>query len=153
MLEMLASDPAQYAILRQRAESIPIAVEEVLRLEPANIHFCRTATKDASVGGERIRAGEKVAVFFHSINRDASLNANPCVFDVTRERVQHRSFGRGIHSCLGSFLARREMQAILREIVQRYEGLEFCGTPVRARSNSLRYFKEMNITFSNGRAA
>jgi cholest-4-en-3-one 26-monooxygenase len=141
-IQLLASHPDQLRRLKRQPEQIPIAVEEILRLEPPHIYHCRTALRPVSIGGATIEPGQKIALFYHAINRDPALNADPSAFDVARTEVRHRSFGRGIHHCLGALLARREMVSVVRHIVAHDLELVDCGPPVRARSTFLHSFKE-----------
>jgi cholest-4-en-3-one 26-monooxygenase len=141
-LQLLASHPDQLRQLKRRPELIANAVEEILRLEPPHIYHCRTALRPASIGGVTIEPGQKIALFYHAVNRDPALNLNPTAFDVTRPEVRHRSFGRGIHHCLGGLLARREMISVVRYLVDHDLELVDCRPPVRARSTFLHSFKE-----------
>jgi cholest-4-en-3-one 26-monooxygenase len=141
-IQLLASHPDQLRQLKRRPELIANAVEEILRMEPPHIYHCRTALRPASIGGVTIEPGQKIALFYHAINRDPALNSNPTEFDVTRPEVRHRSFGRGIHHCLGGLLARREMVSVVRYLVDQDLELVDCGPPVRARSTFLHIFKE-----------
>jgi cholest-4-en-3-one 26-monooxygenase len=141
-IQLLASHPDQLQQLKRRPELIVNAVEEILRMEPPHIYHCRTALRPASIGGVMIEPGQKIALFYHAINRDPALNFNPTEFDVTRPVVRHRSFGRGIHHCLGGLLARREMVSVVRYLVDQDLELVDCGPPVRARSTFLHSFKE-----------
>lgn len=144
-LQLLASHPDQLQQIKRRPELTANAVEEILRMEPPHIYHCRTALRPASIGEVTIQPGQKIALFYHAINRDPALNINPMVFDVTRPEVRHRSFGRGIHHCLGGLLARREMVSVLRYLVDHNLELIDCRPPVRARSTFLHGFKECRM--------
>jgi cholest-4-en-3-one 26-monooxygenase len=144
-IRLLASHPEQLQQLKRNPELIANAVEEILRMEPPHVYHCRTALKPVTMGGGTIEPGQKIAVFYHAINRDPALNSNPTVFDVTRSEVRHRSFGRGIHHCLGSLLARRELASVVRYIVDHDLELVDCGPPVRARDAFLQGFKEYRV--------
>lgn len=146
-LQLLASHPQQLQQLKCRPEFAANAVEEILRMEPPHIYHCRTALRPASIGEVTIEPGQKIALFYHAINRDPTLNVNPMLFDVTRPEVRHRSFGRGIHHCLGGLLARREMLSVVRYLVDHDLELVGCQPPVRARSTFLHSFKEYKIVF------
>ena len=124
-VRLLASHPDQLQQLKRRPELIANAVEEILRMEPPHVYHCRTALKPVAMGGITIEPGQKIALFYHAVNRDPALNLNPTAFDVTRPVVRHRSFGRGIHHCLGGLLARREMVSVVRYIVD--QDLELAG--------------------------
>ena len=101
---------------------IPGMVEESLRMFPAFAHFRRTATRDTELGGQTIRDGEKVVMWYASSNRDPSRYEDPDRFDVTRN-PEHQAFGAGgRHFCLGAALARLELRILFEETLERYPG-------------------------------
>ena len=96
---------------------------------PAFSHFRRTATKDTELGGQQIHAGDKVALWYPSSNRDAERYDNPNQFDVTRN-PEHQAFGAGgRHFCLGTALARLELKILIEETIARYPAMELDGEP------------------------
>jgi cytochrome P450 len=98
----------------------PTAVEEIVRWATPVIHFRRTATRDAVVGGQEIKAGEKVVMFYNSANRDERAFDDPYRFDLTRTPNEHVGFGAGgPHFCLGANLARTEIRILLEELFTR----------------------------------
>jgi cytochrome P450 len=103
--------PDQLALLRERPELIPGAVEELLRYVPiAKASLERVATEDVELGGVRVAAGSTLIPLQYSANRDETLAADPDRFDVTRKPVPHVAFGHGVHHCIGAALARLELQ-------------------------------------------
>ncbi|HSP99610.1 MAG TPA: cytochrome P450 [Candidatus Dormibacteraeota bacterium] len=122
--------------LRQHPELLPSAVEEVLRWVSPIIHFTRTATEDCEVRGAQIRAGEKVAIFFASANRDEDVFADPFGFRVDRHPNPHLAFGSGEHICLGAHVARIEIETIFRLLLARMERFEVAG-PVQRLSSAV----------------
>ncbi|MEC4020729.1 cytochrome P450 [Streptomyces sp. H27-D2] len=144
-LHTLLAHPEQYALLRERPESVAPAVEEMLRYWPPVMNFRRTATRDVELGGRRIRRGEKVVVYHASANRDETVFADPDRFDVTRSPNDHVSFGFGPHFCLGAHLARTQMRAMLRCVLDRLPGLEAAGDPVRLTSNFQNGLKHLPV--------
>jgi cytochrome P450 len=111
---------ARDADLRRRVvadpELLQPVIEEVLRLEqPAPVQP-RVTTADVEVGGVTIPAGSKVAVLVGAANRDPQLFPNPDEIDPAQADTGHVAFGGGIHRCLGSHLARREMRIVLEEL-------------------------------------
>ena len=81
------------------------------------INFRRTASRDAVVGGQEIKAGDKVVMFYNSANRDERQFPDPFRFDVTRTPNEHVGFGAGgPHFCLGANLARREIKVMFEEL-------------------------------------
>ena len=131
----LLEHPDQYRRLREGPSLVTTAVEEMLRFWPPVVHFRRTATRDAEVGGARIPAGEKVVVYHASANRDEAVFADPDRFDVARSPNDHVSFGFGAHFCLGAHLARTQMRAVFTEVATRLPELEPAGPVVRLTSN------------------
>jgi cytochrome P450 len=132
----------------------PTAVEEIVRWATPVIHFRRTATRDAEIGGQAIREGEKVVLWYNSANRDEAIFDDPHRFDVTRSPNEHVGFGGpGAHHCLGANLARREITVMFRELLQRLPDLEITGEPDRLRSNFIHGIKRMPCSFTPGGAS
>jgi cytochrome P450 len=101
----------------------------VLRWTSPVIQFARTAARDYELSGVRIRAGEDVAIFYPSANRDETVFPVPYRFDVGRRPNHHLAFGHGAHFCLGANLARRELKAMLTALLPLLPGLEIAGAP------------------------
>ena len=131
----LLDHPEQLARVRAEPNRIPAAVEEILRWANPLHYFRRTATRDASVAGTAISAGEKLAMMYTSANRDDAVFADPHRFDVGRDPNPHLSFGIGTHFCLGAHLARLEGRIFFEELFARTTDLEVTGSPSRVRSN------------------
>ena len=104
---------------------MPLAADEMLRWWTPVMTFRRTATADCEVGGQRICAGDKVVVSFTSANRDVAVFADPDRFDPGRQPSPHLAFGHGPHFCLGSHLARAQMQALFTEVLARTSALGY----------------------------
>jgi len=142
----LMANPDQLALLRERPELIPWAVEEFLRMASPVHHFRRTATRDAALNGQEIKAGDKVVVWFGSGNRDDAVFEDPDRFDVTRKPNEHMSFGRGgPHMCLGNALARLEIQIMFQELLARDVNLVPNGSPDYVYSNFVHGFKRLPV--------
>ena len=107
------------------------AVEEIVRWATPVIHFRRTATADTELGGQAIKAGDKVVMFYNSANRDESVYPDPYRFDLTRPTLPAQvGFGAGgPHFCLGANLARREIAVMFDEIRRRVPTLRITGEP------------------------
>ncbi|GAA4844021.1 cytochrome P450 [Kitasatospora terrestris] len=149
-LHTLLAHPDQYRLLLERPELLPSAVEEMLRFWPPVVHFRRTATRDAELGGQRIRRGDKVVVQHASANRDESVFADPDRFDITRTPNDHVSFGHGPHFCVGAQLARLQMRALLRHTLAGLPGLEPDpdAAPVRLVSNFQNGLKHLPVRWT-----
>jgi cholest-4-en-3-one 26-monooxygenase len=106
---------------------LPSVVEEVLRLFPPFRMMRRTATRDAELHGQQIKAGDKVVLWYPSSNRDEDKYDDPDRFDVTRN-PEHQAFGAGgRHFCLGNALARLELRVMIEETLRRYPQMELAG--------------------------
>lgn len=122
--------------LRDRPELLSGAVEEILRWVSPITHFTRTATEDCEVRGAKIGAGEQVALFWASANRDEEVFADPFAFRVDRSLNPHLAFGVGEHFCMGAHVARVELETIFRHLLARLEWFEVSG-PVERLSSAV----------------
>jgi cytochrome P450 len=114
----LLQHPRQLALVREDPGLVPGAVEESLRLEPAAAVVDRYATRDVTVGGARIRAGDLVTVSLAGAGRDPAVFPDPDTFDVRRPNARlNLAFAHGPHFCLGAHLARLEAQAAVRAVL------------------------------------
>ena len=142
----LINNPDQLALLQERPDLIPWAVEEFLRYASPVYHFRRTATKDVEFNGVQIKQGQKLVPWFASGNRDDSVFENPNKFDVTRNPNEHMSFGRGgPHMCLGNALARIELRVMFEDLVNRVDKVERTGEVDFLRSNFVHGIKRMPV--------
>lgn len=131
----------------------PTAVEEIVRWATPVIHFRRTATRDTVVGGQEIKAGDKVVMFYNSANRDETHFDEPYRFDVTRAPNEHVGFGAGgPHFCLGANLARREIKVMFEELFRVLPDIEISGEPDMLQSNFIHGIKRMPCTFTKATA-
>jgi cholest-4-en-3-one 26-monooxygenase len=143
----LIEHPGELERLREDPGCLASAVEEVLRWTSPVIHFCRTATEDTELRGQKIRRGDLLILFYPSANRDEEVFPEPFRFDVGRSPNEHLAFGIGEHFCLGANLARLELSAILAEVVRRLDTLELAGSIERVRSNFVGGIKRMPVRF------
>lgn len=142
----LINNPDQLALLQERPDLIPWAVEEFLRYASPVYHFRRTATKDVDFNGVEIKAGQKVVPWFASGNRDETMFENPNKFDVTRNPNEHMTFGRGgPHMCLGNALARIELRVMFEDLISRVDKVERTGDIDFLRSNFVHGIKRMPV--------
>jgi len=123
----------QWARLVNGSVGAAAAIEELLRYDPPLQLFERWVLEDGvEVDGVPIPRGEKIALLFGAANRDPRAFASPDAFDVGRQNAaEHISFGGGIHVCIGAPLARIELEASLRALVERCPGLELAAEPRR----------------------
>ena len=142
----LIENPDQLQTLQEQPELIPSAVEEFLRWASPVYHFRRTATRDAELGGKRIKKDDKVVMWFASGNRDADVFDDPYRFDVTRTNIDHVTFGKGSpHLCLGNALARMEIRLLFTELIPRLASIELGGDVTRVRSNFVNGIKKFPV--------
>lgn len=151
-MRLLMEHPEQYRMLVEDPSLIPDAVEEILRFNPAVINFRRTVTEATEVGGQALAPGDKVVMFYQACSRDEDLFENPDCFDVTRPRREdvknnHRAFGIGEHFCLGSHLARLQLNIVFEELTRRVRNPRLNGDIKWLRSNFIHGIKEMPIVF------
>ncbi len=137
--------PDQWDKLRGNPSGVRGAFEEVLRYEAPVQVFFRTTTREVDLGGERIGAGEKVAAFMGSANRDPRRWQNPDTFDIGRRAAGHMSFGVGIHGCVGQAVARLEGAAVLGALIRKVARIEMNGEPQRRYNNVLRSFQSLPL--------
>ncbi len=141
----LLEDPEQRRALVEDPSLIPGAVEESLRMFPAFAHFRRTATCDTELGGQQIRQGEKVVMWYVSSGREAERYPNPDRFDV-RRNPEHQAFGAGgRHFCLGTALARLELRVLFEETLARYPDMELAGEPTWVLSTFVNQLKTLPV--------
>ena len=120
----LLSHPDQLALVRAEPDLLANAVEESLRMEPAAAVVDRYATRDVSIAGADIRAGDLVTVSLAGAGRDPDVFTDPDVFDVRRTNAKrHLAFAGGPHICVGMHLARLETLAAIRAVLDRFPGL------------------------------
>lgn len=131
----LIEHPSQFDLLRSDFALLPSAVEEMVRWSSPSPSKRRTATRDVSLGGHKISAGQKVQIWEGSANRDEKAFANPDVFDISRKPNPHLGFGQGVHYCLGANLARLELRVLFEELLSRFSGARLVKPVEWTRSN------------------
>ena len=116
----LADHPEQLRALRADLDMLPTAVEEIVRWTSPSPSKRRTATRDVTLGGQSIEAGQKVQIWEGSANRDADVFDRADEFDIARKPNPHLGFGQGVHYCLGANLARLELRVLYEELLSRF---------------------------------
>jgi cytochrome P450 len=144
-MRAMMEQPAERRALLGDPSLIPSAVEESLRMFPAFAHFRRTATCDTELAGQPIREGQKVVMWYVSSNRDESRYEDPDRFDV-RRNPEHQAFGAGgRHFCLGTALARLELEIMFEETLARYPAMEMAGRPTVVESGFINQLKTLPV--------
>ncbi|WP_037606582.1 cytochrome P450 [Streptacidiphilus rugosus] len=147
-IEALIEHPDQWAALRSGAVSVESATEEVLRWTTPALHSGRTATEDLLLEGEFVEEGDVVTVWTASANRDEAVFDRPEVFDLARSGNRHLSFAYGAHFCLGAYLARAEIGAVLEGVRAMASELSFAGPSSRVYSNFLSGLSQLPVSVS-----
>lgn len=128
--------PWEFAKAKANRALITSAVPEIIRWQTPIAHMRRTAVQDIEFRGQLIKKGDKVAMWYLSGNRDEEVIDCPMDFIIDRPRARHHlSFGFGIHRCLGNRLAELQLRVLCEEVLERYNGIELTGEPVRVPSN------------------
>jgi len=148
-MQALCAHPDQKAALTADLDNgLPAAIEEFLRWTSAVITMRRTATRDVTLGGAPIVAGDKVILFYPSANFDERVFDRPREFDITRHPNPHVAFGGGgPHYCLGAQLARTQLRSIFTELLTRVPDLEV-GEPEYEMNTLIRAVKRLPCTFT-----
>ena len=143
----LIENPGELAKLRGNPQRhMGSAIDEIIRWVTPVRQFMRTATDDCRVGGVDVAKGQACALWYVSANRDEAVFEEPFSFRVDR-RANHLAFGYGPHVCLGQHLARMELAALYRELLNRVEHLELNGEPAYTRSTFVGGLKSLPIRY------
>lgn len=133
----LLREPAELARLRNNLESMPTAIEELLRFDGPVQATVRVTTTDVELGGETIEEGSLVMIGIGAANHDPDVFPDPDRLDITRDPNPHLGFGFGAHFCLGAPLARLEGEIALRALVDRFPNMALEVEVPRYRSNPI----------------
>ena len=145
-LMALAENPGQFELLRTRPELVPSLVSEIIRYHTPVLHMRRTARRDVELSGRKVRAGDKVVMWYISGNRDEDKieRADEFIVDRTKPR-QHLAFGAGIHRCVGDRLAEQQLRILWEEILKRDLRFEIAGPAKRLYSNFIRGIRSLPV--------
>ena len=142
----LHEHPAEFAKLRADPSLVTGLVPEIIRWQTPLAYMRRTAVHDTELGGKRIRAGDKVVMWYLSGNRDESEIPDAHRFIVDRPNPRHHlGFGFGIHRCMGNRLAEMQLRIAWEEILRRFARIEVCGTPERVMSCFVHGFERLPV--------
>jgi cytochrome P450 len=138
--------PEQYRKLTANPDLLPSMVSETIRWQTPLSFMRRTAVRDVEMHGQTIEAGDKVAMWYISGNRDETVIENPNAYVIDRERPrQHVSFGFGIHRCVGNRLAELQLRVIWEEIMKRFPVIELTGEPSRIASSFIHGYDDLQV--------
>jgi cytochrome P450 len=145
-LLFLSQNPDEFAKLRAKPELVESMAPEIIRYQTPVSYMRRTALADAEFGGQHIRKGDKVAMWYISGNRDEEAIEDPDRFIIDRARPrQHLSFGFGIHRCVGKNLAEMQLKILWEEILDRLPKIEVVGEPKRLFSSFIHGITELPV--------
>ncbi|MFZ4121409.1 MAG: cytochrome P450 [Caulobacterales bacterium] len=138
--------PQQGQKLRANPALIESMVSEIIRWQTPLAYMRRTAVRDVDMHGQTIRAGDKVAMWYLSGNRDETEIENPNDVIIDRERPRHHlSFGFGIHRCVGNRLAELQLKILWEEILKRFERIEILDEPRRVMSSFVHGYETLPV--------
>ncbi len=144
----MMENPDQLAWLKADLDNrLAPAQEELLRYCSPVIYMRRTAKRDIELGGQQIREGDKVVMYFGSANRDRAKFERPDELILSRTPNEHLAFGAGAHACLGQHIARIEIDAMLREVLTRMTDFQLAAPPEWLASNFISGPKAMPLRF------
>lgn len=139
--------PEQWELYKR--ERPATAADEIIRWATPVTAFQRTALEDTMLGGQQIKKGDRVAMFYASANFDEEVFENPMAFDITRDPNPHLAFGgTGAHYCVGANLARLEIDLIFNAVADHLPDITKLGDPKRLRSGWLNGIKEFEVDFT-----
>ena len=142
----LNQHPGEYEKLRNDASLIPNMVSEIIRYQTPLAYMRRTANQDIEFRGKQLKAGDKIAMWYVSGNRDPEVIDKPDEFIIDRPKARHHlSFGFGVHRCMGNRLAEMQLRVLWEEIMQRFRMVEVVGEPSRVQSSFVRGYEELPV--------
>ncbi len=148
-LLFLSQNPDEFAKLRAKPELVESMVPEIIRYQTPLAYMRRTAITDIEFGGQLIRKGDRVAMWYISGNRDEEAIEEPDRFIIDRPRPrQHLSFGFGIHRCVGKNLAEMQLKILWEEILDRLPRIDVVGEPKRVFSSFIHGISELPVRIS-----
>ena len=145
----LSQFPEERAKLEANPELIPNAVQELIRWQTPLSHMRRTVTEDTEVDGVKMKAGDKVVMWYLSANRDESIFEDGESIRVDRENARrHLSFGYGIHRCVGARVAELQLVTLLEEMAKRRLRANVIEEPVRVPACFVHGYKSLLVELS-----
>lgn len=138
-------NPGQWDLVRADPDLLKHGVREMVRHASPVMHMRRTATADTSIGGQTIRKGDKLVMWYIAANRDESIFPDPHRFDIGRGNIQHLGFGTGQHVCVGSRLAEMQLRVAFGILARHVKRFELMAPPRRFRSNFINGLKNLDV--------
>ncbi|RMI28340.1 cytochrome P450 [Nocardia stercoris] len=146
-MKAFVDHPEQWELFRQQRPRT--AADEIIRWATPVTAFQRTATADTEVGGQRIRAGQRLGLFYSSANFDEDAFTDPFEFDIARDPNPHLAFGgTGAHYCVGANLARLEIELMFGALADAMPNLTQVAEPERLRSGWINGIKRWQVRYA-----
>ena len=149
-LHALLRNPDQLELLQKNIhdeELVKLAVEEMIRWTTPVAQFSRTATRDYTLRGKQIKAGDTVGLMYAAANFDEDIFDAPFEFRIDRKPNRHLAFGTGPHQCLGLLLARLEMRIFFTQFIPRIDMIELTGPGEHLRASFVHGLKHLPIRY------
>lgn len=146
-MKALMEFPEQMRKLQDNPDLCHSAAREMIRWVSPVRHMIRTATEDAEFQGQTIRAGEQLALWYPSANRDPRAIDRPDEFDVERDNRNQMAFGFGGHMCLGQHLAILEVECFFQELLPRLQNIELSAQPEWVQAIFVGGLKSMPVRY------
>ena len=141
----LLQHPSESAKLIRQPEKVDRVVEEVSRYDSPSLIASRSVLQPVELGGKILRPGDSVNLCMGAANRDPAQFREPDRFHWEREEGSHIPFGRGIHFCVGSFLAKLEARTVFATLLQRWPGSRLAAPPERIPTLAFRRLKNLKV--------
>jgi len=145
-IKFLNENPVEYQKLRDNHSLIPNMVPEIIRYQTPLAYMRRTAAKDSVLGGQNIKEGDKLLMWYVSGNRDSRAIEDADRFLIDRKNARkHLSFGFGIHRCMGNRLAEMQLRVLWEEIMTRFDNIEVVGKAEMVNSNFVKGYSKLPV--------
>jgi len=142
----LSRFPDQFEKLKANPSLIPNMVSEIIRWQTPLAYMRRVATKNLHFGGQFIRKGDQLVMWYASGNRDERQFENPDAFVIDRKNARnHMSFGFGVHRCMGNRLAEMQLRILWEELLARFDKIEVVAEPEYVQSNFVRGYETLMV--------
>lgn len=142
----LSENPDQFEKLKADPSLIPNMVSEIIRWQTPLAYMRRIVKEDVHFGGQFMRKGDKVVMWYASGNRDERQFEDPDAFIIDRSNARnHMSFGFGVHRCMGNRLAEMQLRILWEELLDRFDNIEVIGRPEYVQSNFVKGYSKMMV--------
>ncbi|CAB4911808.1 unannotated protein [freshwater metagenome] len=142
----LNQHPEQFEKLKADPKLIPNMVSEIIRWQTPLAYMRRVARKDVHFGGQFIRKGDVVVMWYASGNRDERKFEDADAFVIDRRNARnHMSFGFGVHRCMGNRLAEMQLRILWEELLARFDRIDVVGEPTYVQSNFVKGYEKMMV--------